>query len=392
MRVVYVCADPGVPVFGSKGSSVHVQSILRAFLRLGARVDLLATRAGGRRPSGLEDVRLHRLPSVLPGAPERRERAAQAANGALEAILNGLGPFDLLYERCSLWSHAALEHAWHAGIPSVLEVNAPLIDEQAAHRVLVDRDAADAIAERQAAGATILVAVSEPVAGYLRARHPMAADRVHVVPNGVDPERFPPHLLERRAAPGRPFTTGFLGTLKPWHGLPVLVEAFESLRMHHPDARLLVVGDGPERKRLESDLAAAGLRGAATLTGAVPPDRVPALLASMDASVAPYPAAAPFYFSPLKVLESMAAGVPVVAARVGQVESLIQDRRTGVLVPPGDADRVAAALVELALRPLWRQQLGRAARRTVLARHTWDQVLGRVLQAVDVTAPSSPRT
>jgi glycosyltransferase involved in cell wall biosynthesis len=392
MRVVYVCADPGVPVFGSKGSSVHVQSVLKAFLRLGSRVELLATRAGGRRPDALAAVRLHRLPSVLPGAPERREHAAKAANGALEEILGGLGRYDLLYERCSLWSHAALVHAWHAGVPAVLEVNAPLIEEQATHRVLVDRDAAEAVADRQAACATVLAAVSEPVAEHLRARHPMAARRVHVVPNGVDPERFPAHLLEQRAMRDRPFTAGFLGTLKPWHGLPVLVQAFEALRGIEPQARLLVVGDGPERRRLEADLAAAGLRGAATLTGAVAPERVPGLLASMDAAVAPYPDATPFYFSPLKVLESMAAGLPVVASHVGQIEELIEDGRTGVLVPPGDADRLAEALVELALRPLWRRELGAAARRSVLARHTWDQALGRVLAAVEAGSPASGRT
>jgi glycosyltransferase involved in cell wall biosynthesis len=195
----------------------------------------------------------------------------------------------------------------------------------------------------------------------------------------------------RRATRGSPFTAGFLGTLGPWQGLPVLVRAFEGLRRRHPEARLLVVGDGPERKRLEDDLQAAGLRDAATLTGAVPPDRVPAMLAAMDAGVAPYPEAAPFYFSPLKVLESMAAGLPVVAGRAAQVETMIDDRRTGLLVPPGDADGVAEALIELALRPLWRHELGRAARRTVLTRHRWDQVLDRVLDALDEMAPVPQR-
>ena len=62
MRLAYVCADPGVPVFGRKGCSVHVQEMLRAFVRLGACVDLFAARVGGDTPRGLELVRVHRLP------------------------------------------------------------------------------------------------------------------------------------------------------------------------------------------------------------------------------------------------------------------------------------------------------------------------------------------
>src|SRR5262249_53202779 len=82
---------------------------------------------------------------------------------------------------------------------------------------------------------------------------------------------------------------------------------------------LLIVGDGPERPRLEADLCARGLRELTQFTGSVDSDEVPGLLASMEVAVAPYPKLASFYFSPLKVYEYMAAGLPIVASRIGQL-------------------------------------------------------------------------
>lgn len=376
MRVAYVCMDPGVPVFGRKGSSVHVQSVLRSLLRRGHELDLLACRFDGPPPADLDNVTVHHLPRAGKGEPAARERALAAANGPLDGTLATLGRIDLVYERASLWSWAALEHAERTGTPTVLEVNAPLVEEQARHRDLVDRAGAERAAERQAATASVLAAVSPAVADHLRTAHPGAVARVHVVPNCVDPARF---ARTPEPDPARPFTIGFVGTLKPWHGLDTLVTAFAALHAARPGARLLVVGDGPGREALEHELAERELGAAATLTGAVEPDAVPGLLGQMDVSVAPYPDLKPFYFSPLKIVESMAAGVPVVASCVGGLEDLIADGRTGRLVPAEDPAALAAALVALAEDHAGRLQMGAAARRETLASRTWDAIIGRVL-------------
>lgn len=376
-RVAYVSADPGVPVYGRKGCSVHVQAVVRALTRLGARVTLFAVRTGGSPPAGLEAVPLVRLPPLPRDDAAARERAAVAANDTLRAALWREGPFDLVYERHALWSFAAMEHARVMGVPALLEVNAPLVEEQAAHRTLVDRPLAEACAARAFAAADALLAVSRGVAGHLEA-HPAARGRVRIVPNGVDPARFPAGVAPALPAAPGVFTVGFLGTLKPWHGLDVLVDAFARLHRERPRTRLLLVGEGGERERVEADLAARGLGGAAVLAGAVAPERVAAWLASMDVGTAPY-ATHNVYFSPLKVFEYMAAGLPVAASRVGQLAELIEDGRTGALCPPGDAAALAAALRRLCDRPALRAALGARARRTVLRDHTWDAVARRIL-------------
>ena len=375
MRVAYVCLDPGAPVFGGKGCSVHVQEIVRAFGRRGAQVELFASRLGGSPPGDLERVGVHRLSPLPEGATAERELASLGHNVELQERLRAAGRFDLIYERYSLFGYAAMEWARRHGVPGVLEVNAPLIEEQATHRRLHHRVAAERVASRAFAAATAIVAVSEGVADFVR-RHPGTDKRVHVIPNGVDLARFAP---SRSNSPAGTLTIGFVGTLKPWHGLDILVRAFERVRRRHPDTRLLIVGDGPERARLEAWLAAAGLGEATVFTGAVRPDEVPGLLASMDVAVAPYPPLDGFYFSPLKVYEYLAAGVPVVASRIGQIVGLIDDGVNGLLCPPGEVGALAGSIEALLGRPDLRTRLGRAGRQSVARDHGWDAVLERIL-------------
>jgi hypothetical protein len=108
MRVAYVCADAGIPVFGRKGCSIHVQEVLGALLEVGAEIDLFTPRGEGAAPAGLKAVRVHGLPFTRLGAAAIREKAALSRNDHLRAALEYEGPFDLVYERYSLWSHAGM--------------------------------------------------------------------------------------------------------------------------------------------------------------------------------------------------------------------------------------------------------------------------------------------
>ncbi len=376
-RIAYICADPGVPVFGCKGASVHVQEVLRAMSRLGARVELFTTRMDGDAAADLRTIPLHRLPAPAKGDRADKEKAELAANDALEAALSASGPFDLVYERYSLWSYAGMAFTQKHRVPGVLEVNAPLIDEQATHRGLVDRPIAEAVAGRAFDAARVIACVSQGVADWVGRR--VAPSKIHVVPNAVNPQRFGPTV--RACLPPLPgsFVIGFVGTLKPWHGLPVLADAFRRLHAVRPEVSLLIVGDGPERAALEGMLAEAGIRGAVHFTGAVNPDEIPGWLASMHVAVAPYPALENFYFSPLKLFEYLAAARPTVASGIGQVTELLQDGQTGLLVPPGDAAALAAALDRLRADEALRVRLGENGRAWVSRGHTWDAVVERLL-------------
>jgi glycosyltransferase involved in cell wall biosynthesis len=379
VRIAYVCADPGVPVFGRKGCSIHVQEVIRALRSLGCEVELLAARTGGASPDDLDSLCVRRLACSPSAAAEDRERAAAAVNPMLSAALDREGPFDLVYERHSLWSFAAMEFARRAEIPGILEVNAPLVEEQEQYRGLGDRAGAEQATERAFAAASAVLAVSVELARSLEA-HPAASGKIHVVANGVRVERFPQGLEPLWPRDAGSFTVGFLGTLKPWHGLAILAEAFAALHDIDDGARLLIVGDGPGRAALERDPAICRALEAVHITGAVAPDEVPRWLGSMDAAVAPYPAFSGFYFSPLKVFEYMAAGLPIVASRVGQLAELLEDGSDALLCTPGDPAAVARALDRLRRDPELRRRLGRAARKKAALRHSWTAVAERILQ------------
>lgn len=414
-HIAYVCADAGIPVFGTKGASIHVQSVIRALIKQGHRVTLLATRFDGPVPPGLEKVQCVELPAIPRGEPEARARASLQANDATCRLLDEHGPFDLVYERYSLWSDAGMRWARAKGMPGLLEVNAPLIVEQRTHRTLVLPDEAEAIARSAFGSASALLAVSPGVADYLGS-WAGTRGRVHVIANGVDPDRFADAArlrAERQALPAgatqpdghtateaaagnvaatgatgnaasaapaaAPCVIGFLGTLKPWHGLPLLVEAFERLHPLRPHTRLLVVGDGPCREETEAALAAKDLLAHCEFTGAVQADEVPALLARMDIATAPYPAQQDFYFSPLKIYEYLAAELPVVTTRVGHLDEVVREGEDGLLVAP-QAQPLADALLQLVDDPARRQVMGHAGRARIIAHHSWDAVVTRFLQ------------
>ena len=344
--------DRGVSVFGTKGASVHVRELTRALTALGHDVRVVSSRVDGSRPRGY-DVPVQELRDGLE-PPE------------------GFVP-DVVYERYSLRGTAGLRLARALDVPLVLEVNAPLPLEAARYRGLADGEALAADGELLRA-ADRLVAVSTGVAEWL-CQLGVEPARVVVVRNGVDPARFGTEKPER---PGlrRPLV-GFVGSLKPWHDVDTLVAALG--RFPQTDRpHLLVVGDGPERARLARTAADGGV--VATFAGAVAHEDVPGLLASVDVAVVPYAADERFYFSPLKLMEALAAARPVVASAVGDVGHCVRDGETGRLCAPGDAEALAGAIADTLGDPARANAMANAGRRHVLADHTWEQNAAAVIR------------
>lgn len=366
MRIAYVCVDPGIPVFGSKGASVHVQEVVRELLARGHEVKIFATRGGKQVPADLATVPLQVFKIETKDAAER-ELAQQQVSAQMVQALSEWGA-DFVYERYSLFSRVLAD----SGLPGVLEVNAPLIDEQKKHRVLVNEDAASAALGAQVSAASVTVAVSEQVRQWVLSKVPgVAGDLVATVPNGVSTTRIKPAA----EATGEP-VVAFVGTLKPWHGVADLITAASLAKVPW---RLRILGDGPEREALEAQ--AAQLSVPVDFVGALAPEDVPAALAGSALGVAPYPAASSedeHYFSPLKVYEYLAAGLPVVATAIGQIPEILEG--AGTLVPGSDAPALAAAIDELAADPALRTRYGARARELAVTRHSWEQAVTTILE------------
>ena len=383
MRVAYLLPDPGIPVGGVKGASVHVAEVCRALLEAGAQVRLLAMRAAGEAPPGVQ-LDLFDCPPLPSGTQGEfaRQRAVEDFLAWAEGELADFGA-DLLYERLSLFAGTGGGLAGRLGVPRVVEVNAPVAAERARHAGLALVAQAEAAERSALAGATV-IAVSPPMATWSRAR---GAASVHTIPNGVDAERFAPARNAAAAAAiratlglERSELVGFVGSMKPWHGVGTLLEAVALLASRRPQLRLLVVGDGPALADLNARAHQADLVDRCHLIGPVPSAEVPGYLATLDVAVAPYlhPGLDEgFYFSPLKVVEAMAAARPVVASRFQPIETMLGG--TGRLVPAGDAAALAQALADLLDDPAGARALGRSARSRALRQFSWRGVAAGIL-------------
>ena len=383
MRIAYICCDPGIPVFGTKGASVHIQEVVRELRAAGHEVVLYALRSGEHVPADLADLELH-LEAVTDVSPAEREQAQvrAAQRIASKVIADGA---DLVYERYSLFSTALADITAATGVPGVLEVNAPLIDEQRRHRSLVDASGAEQVLRRQVGAAQVTACVSDPVADWVRRRTADVPDaqavaaRIHTVPNGVSVRRIQP----QPADPDRVVVT-FVGTLKPWHGVADLITAAALARQQWS---LRIIGDGPEMDTLRAQAERLGVE--ADFRGAVAPEEIPAHMAGAAIGVAPYPDLGGLeqqYFSPMKVLEYLAAGLAVVASDVGQIPQLLEEgsQRHGVLVAPSDPTALAAALDDLAASPQRRARMERSGRVLAEERHSWNRVVTRILELTGV--------
>ncbi|WP_087483730.1 glycosyltransferase family 4 protein [Brachybacterium massiliense] len=391
MRIAYALLDPGIGVFGTKGASVHVQEVIRALRADGHDVTVFCVRTDDAVPADLADldVRRHRLPRGL-DAGEREQAVAAASREIADEIARG--GFDLVYERYSLFADVSARLSVPQGaadgttpfspIPSILEVNAPLIAEQRQHRSLIDESAALAATLRQLHGASLVSCVSRAVAEWVLDE---GADPAHVVvtPNGVNPRRITPGRRPVTApGPEAPVTVGFVGTLKPWHGTDLLLRALARTR---ENLRLDICGTGPQQEELEQLAAELGIAQRVRFRGAVAPEQVPAVLHEIDIAAAPYPAGE-HYFSPLKVYEYLAAGLPTIASRIGTIPALLEDGQLGVLVAPGDVVDLARSLDELAADTAHRARLGAAAREAAVREHDWRIRCRELLQRLEEPA------
>lgn len=424
MRIAYILADPGIGIFGTKGASVHAQEMIRAFRTLGHEVTVFTTKRGNTYddassahvPNDLKDLPVFVVPvDGVKGAAAREQATARAS--ARMAALAAETPYDLVYERYSLFSTAGARLAARAqsdlsdghafstdraqtaavtrSVPLIVEVNAPLLAEQSAHRSLHDADTAIQATLRTFAAATVISCVSPPVADWVRrslAPEPsQGAPHLVLTPNGVNTERFAP---EPTTTPShRPFTVGFLGTLKPWHGTDTLLRALASAPAEdRAEWRCEILGEGPQLAELKTLSAELGIAEQVHFRGAFPPEEVPGELARWDAGVAPYPShekGGEHYFSPLKIYEYLASGLPVVASEVGEIPEVIRHGEHGLLVPGSDPAALGAALATLAGDSQLRQRMGIAARAAAETQHSWMAKAEHVLEAAGLDSPAS---
>ena len=365
MRILYAAIDQRVP--GTDGGSVHVGSVASGLAALGHEVHALATAGEGAPP---EPAHWHAESPVL-GIRQLR----LFSTGRVTKLARELRP-DVVIERYYNFGGEGVLAARQVGALMVLEVNAPVVDYPGARKRLVDRlllvEPMRRWREWQCARADLIVT---PTAAILPSW--VSPDKIVELEWGADTRRFRPDAtgpVPFHREPGETVVV-FAGAFRAWHGARTLVEAVRELRRRGQNrVRAVFIGEGPtldDVRRL-----AQGVTGI-EFTGRISHEQMPSALAAADVGVAPFevtahpPLALGFYWSPLKLFEYMAAGLPVVAPRIDRLSDLARHEQEGLLYDPAGPDGLVTALERLT-DPAYRARLGTAARRRAETTFGWD--------------------
>lgn len=237
-------------------------------------------------------------------------------------------------------------------------------------------------------GTKVVICVSNAVAEFYRTRIGVPAGKLRVIPNAIDLRTFKSgdgRLREEAGVEPGAYLFVCAARLHPQKGHSVLLDAVRQL----VDAdvgpfAVLLAGSGPLRGEIEARVRERRLAHHVRLLGLR--DDMPSLFLQCDAFVL----ASLYEGLPLAILEAMAAGLPIVATTVGGVGEVVEHRRHGLLVPPGDAHALAAAMAELIRNPAQGRAMGQAARAIVQRDYSIDVIAERTMAVFDACLAGSP--
>lgn len=382
LKLLYVCSDEGIELFGTRGCSTHLRAMCQAFDAVGCQVKLvLANNEGMRDPSFAIDFEAVSAPKCRPiGYDLRKMLLNRRLYAKLSALLRDFRP-DLIYERYDLYATAAARIAKRFQIPYVIEVNAPLLIEQ--RRVVHLPRVAKAYQRRTLSKADLLVGVSPEICSMLR--NTVSGPRILLVENGVDETAFTPSIsgenVRQRLGLSDKLVVGYKGSLRSWQGVSTLIDAASVLLQSRDDVRFLIAGGGNNLGRYEEQVRQLGLADKVMLIGPVPHNHAPEHIAAFDVCVAPYAPHRDFYFSPIKLREYIAMRKPIVASNVPQIGRLIRHGEDGLLAEPGDKHDFAEKIASLLDDPDLRGRLARSVYERHSGKMSWTRCAESVLEA-----------
>jgi glycosyltransferase involved in cell wall biosynthesis len=358
VRILYLAPD-AVPA--PKGAAIRIEQTVTALRRLGHEVDV-CTPPQGAAPAGAGDAERNYLARML---AFRRDAACWLRGRRADAV-----------QFRSIWEGvAAVAWARRTGARAVFEahgwpsIELPYHFPGLAGHAVIDKIIAE---ERAVLAASDHVLVPSQTSARFAHRLGAPPARVTVIPNAVDPDAFSPPGAPPPDEP--PHRLVYVGTLAPWQGLGTLLEALALLRGHRT-LELHVVGPLKTvwSRALRQLARRLRIHHAVHLSGPMAQADLAPALRTAHACVAPLPADPRNALQgccPLKILEYMATGRPILSTRVAPVEELLEHGVSAHLVRPGSAAALADGLAWLLAHPAEREALGAAARAAVLGRWT----------------------
>jgi glycosyltransferase involved in cell wall biosynthesis len=350
------------------GAETHLHEVFGRLAHAGDRVTLLCSRfPGARARVELDGIEVHRVGGRYGFALRaRRYFRRHLRQHAFDVIVEDLNKIPLFTPR---WS----------GPPVVLLVH-HLFGRTAFEEAALPIAAATWILERplpRAYAGVPVIAVSQSTATDLAERG-FDPSVVRVIPNGVDLQSLTPDPAGERYP--RP-TLLYLGRLKRYKRVDLIIQAVSRLKRRHGDLRVLIAGQGNHREALEAQVRRMGLEDRVSLLGFVPEERKLELLRRSWIHVLTSPKEG----WGISNLEAAACGTPTVASDSPGLRDSVEHGRTGLLVPHGDVDALASAIDALLRDHDAREEMGRQARRFADA-FSWDTSARAIREVLCATA------
>lgn len=374
MKIVYLHRTQAKGVEG-----VHIGEIVKAWRKIGHEVRLLSPvdEQLGDAPAnevankpGLKQKLFRFVSSRLPEFFFELAEIGYNLVALNQARKLGRANVDFIFERYAIFAFAGAFLAKRWNKPFVVEVNytscSALVRERSALLAPLARRV-DAYIFRRATG---LAAVSTELKRHLMEEFGVPQEKIIVLPNAADPDIFDMAKVTRepRYANAQLKTIGFVGGFYPWHGLDLLLQAFQKMSARIPDSRLLLVGDGPMMPAIREQSEKMGLADRVLLTGRVAHQHLPGYLAIFDVGVMPD---SNDYGSPMKIFEYMSLAKPVVVPDYGPLRDAVDDGVEGRIFAPKDIEAMANCFVDVLLNEETYQRMSHAARKKILNKHNW---------------------
>lgn len=382
MRILYICGDQGIPVFGRKGASTHMREMVAAFRKLGHEVCLASPDLGGDRRVE-EAFPLVKLPSPRSRLLGKDGRYLYANFAARQALLRAARQFraDAIYERSALYFTAGHWLMERTGKTRILEVNT-LLAEELAHRLHFPSLAAR-FERKVLLRAPAVAAISNYMARRLAEETGRPLEMTRAFSMAVDPERFrrTDDGGERRARLGwapDDLVLGFVGSMNEYHRPSWFTDLAEKLlRRGEQDLRFLVVGGSPKKvDRERSRLLRWVEEGKVHYTGSVPQGELNGWLTMMDAVLVP--GASP-QSTPTKIFEAAAVGTPLLLPATEPIQELC-GADAPYLFRPDDFAAFEGKVREFRDNPQAFKEPARRLHERIVRDYTWEKHAAAILE------------
>lgn len=389
INVAYIRSDFWLNGNSSNGAMAHTVGVVNSLKKLCNNISIFSITKLVYLSGDIEQIVISPKGLMLGISEiEEMEYSHYLATVLFERLKNNKPSF--IYQRYGRNNYTGVLLANKLNIPCVIEYNGSELwmadnwGHQIHYRAITEN-----IELSVFRAADLIVGNAEALKEEL-AKRGILEKKIIVIPNGVDINKFSPDITGKEIRDKLGYSEDtvvvtFVGSFGPWHGADVLARSIKLAVSKYANVKFLFVGSGGGLAQVKRIIEKDGVEKYVNLVGTVKQNLTPHYLAASDILVSPQipnPDGTPFFGSPTKLFEYMAAGKAIIASDLDQMGKILTDNKTAMLVTPGKHEEIAEKIIYLAQNAEFRQILGNNARKEAVEKYTWDIHVQKIIDAL----------